>query len=427
MSLKIEKTKNNNELKLEFTIEAKKFDEGMKKVYTKTAKYFNIPGFRKGKAPMAMVEKQYGTEIFYEDTFNEIVPVEYERELKENNIEAVSKPDIEVKQIGKGQDLIFTAIVQTKPEVKLGKYKGIELKKIEYNVTDADIEHELGHMADRNSRIVAVEDRPVEKGDITVIDFEGFVDGKAFEGGKAENHELTIGSNTFIPGFEDQIIGMETGEEKDINVKFPEEYFSEELKGKDAVFKIKLHEIKKKELPKMDDEFAKDTSEFDTLKELKNSIKEKLEHENKHRAEHETEDAAIKAVVDTVEVDIPSGMIETELDNMIKDMEQRMAYQGMKFEQYLQMIGKSMEEFKKENEETAKNSVKTRLTLEAIVNAEKIEPKQEDVDSKIKELSGMYGQKEEDLKKNEQFVSYIKDSLKNEEVIKFIIDNAKIK
>ena len=427
MSLKIEKTKNNNELKLEFTIEAKKFDEGMKKVYTKSAKYFNIPGFRKGKAPMAIVEKQYGSEIFYEDTFNEIVPEEYERELKENKIEAVSKPDIEVKQIGKGQDLIFTAIVQTKPEVKLGKYKGIELKKIEYNVTDADIEHELGHMADRNSRIVAVEDRPVEKGDITVIDFEGFVDGKAFEGGKAENHELTIGSNTFIPGFEEQIIGMKTGEEKDINVKFPEEYFSEELKGKDAVFKIKLHEIKKKELPKLDDDFAKDTSEFDTLKELKNSIKEKLEHENKHRAEHETEDAAIKAVVDSTEVDIPSGMVETELDNMIKDMEQRMAYQGMKFEQYLQMIGKSMEDFRKENEEAAKASVKTRLTLEAIVKEEKIEPKQEDVDSKIKEMSEMYGQKEEDLKKNEQFVSYIKDSLKNEEVIKFIIDNAKIK
>ena len=427
MSLKIEKTKNNNELKLEFTIEAKKFDEGMKKVYSKSAKYFNIPGFRKGKAPMAMVEKQYGSEIFYEDTFNEIVPEEYERELKENNIEAVSKPDIEVKQIGKGQDLIFTAIVQTKPEVKLGKYKGIELKKIEYNVTDADIEHELGHMADRNSRLVTVEDRPVENGDITVIDFEGFVDGKAFEGGKAENHELTIGSNTFIPGFEDQIVGMKTGEEKDINVTFPEEYFSEELKGKDAVFKIKLHEIKRKELPKLDDDFAKDTSEFDTLKELKDSIKEKLEHENKHRAEHETEDAAIKAVVDTAEVDIPSGMIETELDNMIRDMEQRMAYQGMKFEQYLQMIGKSMEDFRKENEEMAKNSVKTRLTLEAIVNAEKVEPKQEDVDSRLKEMAEMYGQKEEDLKKNEQFVNYVKDSLKNEAVIKFIIDNAKLK
>ena len=427
MSLKIEKTKNNNELKLEFTIEAKKFDEGMKKVYTKSAKYFNIPGFRKGKAPMAMVEKQYGTEIFYEDTFNEVVPEEYERELKENKIEAVSKPDIEVKQIGKGQDLIFTAVVQTKPEVKLGKYKGIELKKIEYNVTDADIEHELGHMADRNSRIVSVEDRPVESGDITVIDFEGFVNGKAFEGGKAENHELTIGSNTFIPGFEDQLIGMKTGEEKDINVTFPEEYFSEELKGKDAVFKIKLHEIKKKELPKIDDDFAKDTSEFDTLKELKDSIKEKLEHENEHRAEHETEDAAIKAVVDSAEIDIPSGMIETELDNMIRDMETRMSYQGMKFEQYLQMIGKSMEDFRKENEEIAKSSVKTRLTLEAIVNAEKVEPKQEDVDSKLKEMSEMYGQKEEDLKKNEQFVNYVKDSLKNEAVIKFIIDNAKLK
>ena len=248
MSIKIEKTENNNELKLEFTIEAKKFDEGMKKVYAKSAKYFNIPGFRKGKAPMAIVEKQYGPEIFYEDTFNEVVPEEYERELKENNIEAVSRPEIEVKQMGKGQDLIFTAVVQTKPEVKLGKYKGIELKKIEYNVTDEDIEHELGHMADRNSRLVTVEDRPVENGDITVIDFEGFVDGVAFEGGKAENHELTIGSNTFIPGFEDQIIGMKTGEEKDINVKFPEEYFSEELKGKDATVKVKLHEIKKNEL-----------------------------------------------------------------------------------------------------------------------------------------------------------------------------------
>lgn len=427
MSIKIEKTENNNELKLEFTIEAKKFDEGMKKVYAKSAKYFNIPGFRKGKAPMAMVEKQYGAEIFYEDTFNEIVPEEYERELEENKIEAVSRPDIEVKQIGKGQDLIFTAIVQTKPEVKLGKYKGISLKKVEYTVKDEDIEHELGHMADRNARLVNIEDRPVENGDITVIDFEGFVDGKAFEGGKAENHELTIGSNTFIPGFEDQIIGMKIEEEKDINVTFPEEYFSEELKGKEATFKVKLHEIKKKELPALDDEFAKDTSEFDTLEELKNSIKEKLEHENKHRAEHEIEDAAIKAVVDAVEVDIPSGMIDVEIDNMIRDMETRLSYQGMKLDQYLQMIGKTMEDFRKENEEQAKTAVKTRLTLEAIVNAEKIEPAEEDVNNKLKEMAGMYGQEEEKLKENVQFVNYVKDSLKNEAVIKFIIDNAKIK
>ena len=427
MSIKIEKTENNNELKLEFTIEAKKFDEGMKKVYAKSAKYINIPGFRKGKAPMSIVEKHYGAEVFYEDTFNEIVPEEYERELKENNIEAVSRPNIEVKQIGKGQDLIFTAVVQTKPEVKLGKYKGIELKKVEYNVSDEDIDHELGHMADRNSRLVTVEDRPVEDGDITVIDFEGFVDGVAFEGGKAENHELTIGSKTFIPGFEDQIIGMKIDEEKDINVKFPEEYFSEELKGKAATFKVKLHEIKKKELPELNDDFAKDASEFDTLEELKASIKEKLEEENANKAKYEMEDSAIKAVTEKAEVEIPSGMIETEINNMIQDMETRMSYQGIKMEQYLQMIGKTMEDFKKENEEQAKTSVKTRLTLEAIVKAEKIEASEEDVNAKIEEMAKMYGKTAEELKANEQFVNYVKDSLKNEAVVKFILDNAKIK
>ena len=427
MSIKIEKTEKNNELKLEFTIESKKFDEGMKKVYAKSARYFNIPGFRKGKAPMAMVEKQYGPEIFYEDTFNEIVPEEYERELKENNIDAVSRPEIEIKQMGKGKDLIFTAIVQTKPDVKLGKYKGIQLKKIEYNVTDEDIEHELGHMADRNSRLVTVEDRAVENGDITVIDFEGFVDGKAFEGGKAENHELTIGSNTFIPGFEDPIIGMKTGEEKDINVKFPEEYFSEELKGKDATFKVKLHEIKKKELPELNDDFAKDTSEFDTLDELKKSIKEKLEEENSNKVKYETEDAAVKAVVDSAEVEIPSGMIDTEIDNMVRDIETRLSYQGMKLEQYLSMMGKSMEDFRKEYEEQAKTSVKTRLVLEAIVKAENIEASEEDINKKLKEMAAMYGKKEDELVLNEQFMNYIKDSLKNEAVVKFIIDNAKIK
>ena len=347
MSIKIEKTDNTNELKLEITIEAKKFDEAIKKVYLKSVKYFNIPGFRKGKAPMNIVERYYGKEIFYEDAFNEVVPQEYETELKQNNIEAVSHPDIDITQIGKGQDLIFTAIVQTKPEVKLGKYKGIELKKVEYNVSSEDIEHELGHMQERNARLVSVEDRAVEKDDITVIDFEGFVEGEPFEGGKAENHELTIGSNTFIPGFEDQIIGMKIDEEKEINVKFPDEYFSEELKGKDAVFKVKLHEIKKKEMPKLDDEFAKDTSEFDTLEELKKSIKEKLEEENKKKAKYETQDAAIKSVSDNTKIEIPSGMIETEIDNMIQEIEQRLKYQGLNLENYLNLIGKSNEEFRK--------------------------------------------------------------------------------
>ena len=373
MSIKIEKTENANELKLSFEVEAARFDEAIKKVYDKSAKYFNIPGFRKGKAPMAIVEKYYGDEIFYEDAFNEIVPEIYEKELKENNIEAVSKPDLDVTQIGKGQDLKFTAIVQTKPEVKLGKYKGIELKKVEYNVSDEDIDHEIGHMAEKNARIVPVEDRAVEEKDITVIDFEGSVDGVKFEGGKAEGHELEIGSGSFIPGFEEQIIGMKIDEEKDITVKFPEDYFSEDLKGKDAVFKVKLHEIKRKELPEINDDFAKDTSEFETLAELKNSIKEKLEEENKSRAKYETEEAAIKEACKATEIDIPSGMIETELDNMVKDVEARLSYQGMNMEMYLQMIGKTMEEFKKEGEEQAKEAVKTRLVLEQIVKDEKLE------------------------------------------------------
>ena len=427
MSIKVEKTKKDNELKLTFTVEAAKFDEGMKKVYTKTAKYFTIPGFRKGKAPMKIIEKQYGSEIFYEDTFNEIVPDIYAEELKANNIEAVSKPDIEVTQIGKGQDLIFTAIIQTKPEVELGKYKGIELKKIEYTVSDEDIEHEISHMAEKNSRLITIEDRPVEKKDIAVIDFEGFVDGVAFEGGKAENHELEIGSNTFIPGFEDQIIGMKIDEEKDINVKFPEEYFSKELAGKDAVFKVKLHEIKRKELPTIDDEFAKDVSEFDTLKELKASIKEKLEEENKNRAKYETEEEAIKTVCDQVEIEIPSGMIETEVDNMVKDVEVRLSYQGLKLDQYLKMMNKSEEEFRKEFEEQAKKSVKSRLVLEAIGKDAKIEVSEEEIANKVKEMATNYGRKEEELLGNEELKQYLENSMKTEKAVQYIVDNAKIK
>ena len=427
MSIKVEKTDNKNELKLEFTVEAQKFDETMKKVYFKTVKYFNIPGFRKGKAPMNIIERYYGKEIFYEDTFNEILQEVYDKELKESNITAVSYPDLDVKQIGKGQDLIFTAVIQTKPEVKPGKYKGIEIKKVEYNVSDEDINHELGHMQERNSRMVTVDDRAVENGDITVIDFEGFVDGKAFEGGKAEGHELTIGSNTFIPGFEDQIIGMKIDEEKDINVKFPEEYFSKELAGKDATFKVKLHEIKKKELPELDDEFAKDVSEYDTLKELKESIKEKLEKENEQKAKYETEEAAIKAVCDNTEIDIPSGMIETEIDHMEKDMEQRMQYQGLTLDMYLQMIGKTKEEFRKEYEDQAKDAVKSRLVIEAVANEEKIEADDKEVDEKIKEMAENYGKTEDELKSNESLRNYLKENLKTEKTIEFIVKNAKIK
>ena len=428
MKCKVEKTKNANEVKLNVTIEAEKFDEAIKKVYFKSAKYFNIPGFRKGKAPMNIVEKYYGKEIFYEDAFNEVVPEELEKAVEENKLQVVSRPDIEVTQIGKGQDLIFTAVFQTKPEAELGKYKGVEIKKIEYKVTDEDIEHELGHMQEHNSRLISVEDRPVEKGDIANINFEGFVDGVAFEGGKAENHDLEIGSNTFIPGFEDQIIGMKIDEEKDIKVKFPDEYFSKDLAGKDATFKVKVNEIKKKELPTLDDEFAKDVSEFDTLKELKASIKEKQQKQNDERAKYETQDAVIKAVCENVKVDIPSGMVETETENMLKDMEQRLAYQGLKLDQYLQMMGKTKEEMQKEYEPQAIEAIKSRLAIEAVIKAEKIEIPDIDIEEKMKEMAKNYGREnDEEFMKNENVKNYIKQGLESEKALEFLVENAKIK
>ena len=427
MNVKVENTDNKNEVKLTFNIEAEKFEEAMKKVYSKTAKYFNIPGFRKGKAPMQLVERQYGSAIFYEDAFNELVPDIYDEAIKENKIEAVSRPSIDIVQMEKGKELIFTATVDTKPEVKLGKYKGIEIKKIEYNTTDKDIEHELGHMAERNARLVTIEDRPVEKGDITTIDFEGSIDGVKFEGGTAENQELEIGSNTFIPGFEDQVIGMKIDEEKDIKVKFPDEYFSKDLAGKDAVFKVTLHGIKKKELPKLDDEFAKDVSEFDTLDELKNSIKERLDTDNERKAKYETEEEAIKTVCDNTNIDIPNGMIELEIDNMMRDMETRLSYQGLNLNQYIQMIGKTEADMRNDFKEQAERSVKSRLVLEAVVKAENIEVQEDDITEKVKEMAKQYGRKEEELLENTQLKDYISENLKTEKAIDFIVKNAKKK
>ena len=425
MNCKVEKTENANEVKLEITIEAEKFDNAMKKVYFQNAKYFNIPGFRKGKAPMNIVEKYYGAQIFYEDAFNEVATEAYDEALAENKIEAVSRPEVDIIQMEKGKDVIFTAVVQTKPEVELGKYKGVEITKVEYTVEEKDVEHELGHMQEHNSRLVTVEDRALENGDISTIDFEGFVDGIAFEGGKAEGHELEIGSGSFIPGFEDQLVGMKIDEEKEINVKFPEEYFSKELAGKDAVFKVKLHSIKKKELPELDDEFAKDVSEFDTLAELKASIKEKLEKSNAQRAKYETEEAAMKAVCEDAKLDIPTGMIELEVDNMMKDFEQRLSYQGLNMEQYLKMIGRTEEEMRKEYEPQATEAIKSRLVLEAIINAEKIEASEEEINAKMEEMANNYGKKVEELSGNENLKKYLNDGIKSEKALEFIVENAK--
>ena len=425
MNCKVEKTKNANEVKLEITVEAEKFENAMKKVYFQNAKYFNIPGFRKGKAPMNIVEKYYGEQIFYEDAFNEVATEAYEEAIKENKIEAVSRPEVDIAQMEKGKDLIFSAVVQTKPEVKLGKYKGVEIEKIEYKVDKKAVDHELGHMQEHNSRLITVDDRPLENGDTATIDFEGFVDGVAFDGGKAEGHELEIGSGAFIPGFEEQLVGMEIDGEKEIKVTFPKEYFSKDLAGKDATFKVKLHEIKKKELPELDDEFAKDVSEFDTLDELKKSIKEKLTKNNEQRAKYETEDAAIKAVCEDSKLDVPSGMIELEIDNMLKDFEQRLAYQGLNLEQYLKMLGKTEEEIRKEYEPQAIEAIKSRLVLEAVIKAEKIEASEEEVKAKMEEMAKSYGKDVEELSKNENLKNYLEDGIKSEKALEFIVANAK--
>ena len=428
MKCKLEKTENANEVKFEITVEAEKFDEAIKKVYFKSAKYFNIPGFRKGKAPMQIVEKYYGKEIFYEDAFNEVAQDALEEAVAENKVEVVSRPEVDIKQIEKGKDLIFTVVMQTKPEAELGKYKGIEIPKIEYNVSDEDINHELGHMQEHNSRLISVDDRAVEKGDIATIDFEGFVDDKAFEGGKAENYDIELGSNTFIPGFEDQIVGMKIDEEKDVNVKFPDEYFSKELAGKDATFKVKLHEIKKKELPKLDDEFAKDVSEFDTLDELKEDIKAKLEKQNADKEKYETEEAVVKALCENVKVDIPSGMVETEVDRMLNDFKQRLSYQGLKLDQYLKMLGKTEEEMRKEYEPQAIEGIKSRLAIEAVIKAEKIEATDKEIEDKMKEMAKNYGKEnDEEFLKNENVRNYIKEGLESEKAIDFLIKNAKMK
>ena len=427
MSLKVDKTENKNELKLTFTVEAEKFDNAIKVVYEKNKKYFNIPGFRKGHAPLNIVEKTYGAAIFYEEAFNLCAGEEFEKEIKENTLELVGKPEIDITQMEKGKELIFEAIVATKPEVEVKNYKGLEIKKIEYKVTNKDIEEELNKMAEKNAKEVSVEDRAVEKDDIANINFEGFIDGVAFEGGKAENYDLVIGSNSFIPGFEDQIIGMKIGEEKDINVEFPKEYHAEAMAGKPAVFKVKVNEIRVKELPALDDEFAKDTTEFDTLEEVKKSIKEKLEHENEHKAKHETEDAVIEKLMETVEVEIPKAMIEEEIDNMIKDIEARLQYQGLNIDQYLQIIGKTMEEVRKEYEEQAKKDIKMRLTIEAVIKAENIVAEEDKIEERIKEFAKAYGRSEEELLNNEAIRNNVKNSLQFEKAIALLVENAKIK
>lgn len=426
MSMKQEKTENKNELKLTITVDKERFEDAIMHVFKESAKYFNIPGFRKGKAPYKIVERYYGANIFYEDAFNELAPEVYDEEIKNSKLDIVSRPKIDIVQIEKGKDLIFTAIVNTKPDFKLGKYKGITLEKENMKVSDEDVNHELTHMADNNSRMVSVEDRAAKKNDTVTIDFDGSVDGKQFEGGKADNYDLTLGSNTFIPGFEDQVVGMKIGDVKDVKVKFPDDYFEKKLAGKDATFKVTLHSIKYKEVPKIDDEFAKDVSEFDTLAELKKSIKDKKQKELDDRAKHDLEDKAVLAVSDNTEIDIPEGMVDAEIDSQLEQVEQNLQYQGLSLKKYLSMVGQTEAELRKSFRPDAMQNVKSSLIVEKIAEEEKIKPDKKFMDERLEELSKSNGAKVEDLKKNEEVMKYLERASKNQQAVDVIINNAKI-
>lgn len=425
MALTEHKKTDDGKYELHVTIEAADFIKAVEKVYHRENKKISIPGFRKGKAPRAIIEKMYGESFFYEDALNELLPDEFEKALDETKLETVGRPDVDVEEVGKDKGAKIKFIVTLRPELTVKKYKGIEAVKKVNTVEDADVEGEINALREKGSRIVDVEDRAAEDGDIATLDFEGFLDGVAFPGGKGEKYELTLGSGQFIPGFEEQVVGHKPGDEFDINVTFPEEYGAEELAGKAVVFKIKLHELKKKELPAVDDEFAKDVSEFDTLDELKKSIIDRLTKNNEDMAEHEVEDAIVDTMTETLEGDIPEVMIEERIDEMIRDFEYRLQSQGMNVKTYLQYTGMKGEDFRKTFKEPAEKFVKTRLALESIVRAEKIEIAAEDIEKEYQRLADVYKMEVEKIKSFVPEKEMIKDLSVNK-AIDFVKENAKI-
>ncbi len=428
MAVKSEQVEKNL-VKLTFEVSREKFEEGINDSYKKNKSKFNIPGFRKGKVTRAIVEKYYTEAVFYDDAINYVLPEAYDEAVKESGLDVVAKPEIDVEEIKAGEPVVFTALVTTKPEVTLGTYKGIKVEKIENNVSDEDVDKEIEAARGRNARMISVDDRAVENGDITIIDFEGFCDGVAFEGGKGENYELEIGSNTFIPGFEEQIIGAKIDEEIDVNVTFPEEYHAENLKGKPALFKVTVHEIKVRELPELDDDFASEVSEFETFAEYKDSVKKKLEEQAEKKTKQETENAVIDAACDACEVDIPAAMIESTIDRMISDFAQRLQYQGMNIDMYLQYTGSNLEAMRESFKEQAQKQCKVTLVIEAIMNKEGIDVTDEELEDKILEMSKMYNMEVEKLKEilrledKEEIAKEVKFS----KTIDMLVNKAKIK
>ena len=427
MSLQVEKLEKNM-AKLTVEVPAEQFEKALTTAFNKNKSRFNIPGFRKGKAPQAMVEKMYGVEVLYEDAINEALDATYGDAVTESKLDVVSRPEIDVVQVEKGKELIYTATVAVKPEVTLGEYKGIEVEKASAEVSDEDIEAELKKVQEQNSRLITVEDRAVEDGDQTVVDFEGFVDGTPFEGGKGEDYPLTIGSHSFIDTFEEQLIGKNIGEECEVNVTFPEEYHAKELAGKPAVFKVTVKEIKRKELPELNDEFAQDVSEFETLEEYKNDVKAKLSLTKQKEAATENENHVVDKVVENATMDIPEPMIDSQVNNMVNDYARRMQSQGLSLEQYMQFTGMTIDTLKEQMKPQAVKRIQTRLVLEAIVKAENITVSDEAVEKEIADMAESYKMEVAQIKEymGENGIEQMKEDLAVQEAVDFLVAEAKL-
>lgn len=427
MSLQVEKLEKNM-AKLTVEVPAEQFEEALKTSFKKNKNKFNIPGFRKGKAPQAMVEKMYGPAVLYEDAIDVVLDETYQDAAKESGLDIVSRPEIGIEQVEKGKAFIYTATVAVKPEVTLGEYKGVEVEKAKPEVTDADVEAELKKVQDQNSRMITVEDRPVADGDQTVIDFEGFVDGEGFEGGKAEDYPLTIGSHSFIDMFEEQLIGKNIGEETEVNVTFPENYHAEELAGKPAVFKVTVKEIKAKELPELNDEFAGEVSEFETLDEYKADIRAKLAESKQKQATTENENNVVDKVVANASMEIPDAMVDEQVRNMINDTARRMQSQGITLEQYMQFTGMTMEQMQEQMRPQAVKRIQTRLVLEAVVKAENITVSDEAVEEEFKKMAETYKMEVEQIKNimGDAGVAQMKEDLAVQEAVDFLVAEANL-
>lgn len=428
MAVKCEEVEKNLS-KITFEVSVDEFEAAIDRAYNKNKSKFNIPGFRKGKAPKSIVIKNYTKAVFYDDALNDVLPGAYEAALKESGLDVVARPEFDVEEIKDGEPVVFTALVTTRPDVKLGEYKGIEVEKVDYTVTDEDVDKEIESARAKNARMISVDDRAVEKGDTAVIDFEGFVDGVAFDGGKGENYDLEIGSNTFIPGFEDQLIGAKVDDLVDVNVTFPEEYHAEELKGKPALFKVKVNEIKVRELPELDDDFASEVSEFETFAEYKADVRVKLEEKAKENAEMEIQNAVVDKAIENAEFEVPAAMIDYQIDNMINDMAQQLAYQGMSLDMYLQYTGQTMDQMKEMYRERAEKQVNAGLVIDAISAAEGIDVTGEELEMNLVDMAKKYNMEVDKLKElmSEAEIDSIKKEMIFSKTIEMLANNASVK